>query len=295
VRLATGKFWVFRPRKNGPFSPLFIFVALRKDKVYSTWLGQGMLVFWLICFVCSAQQSSPAAENESAARARQLYWEADVRFKKEPKNVEAAWQFGRACFDAAEFSTNSTERAQIAEQGIAACKQALVQNRDSAVAHYYLGMNIGELAQTRGFGALKLVDQMEREFELARSLDESLDYAGPDRNLGMLYRDAPAWISVGSKSKARKHLIHAVELAPTYPDNRLNLAEGYVKWSDRVGVRREYKALEELWPKARTNFVGAAWSSSWVDWEQRLKQLKKKVEESSKSLESPRQKIEGDR
>jgi hypothetical protein len=254
-----------------------------------------MSPFWLFCFVCCAQQTLSALENDSAARAKKLYWEADARFKAEPKNFEAAWQFGRACFDAAEFSTNSTERAEIAEQGIAACKQALAQNRDSAPAHYYLGMNLGEVAQTRGLSALKLVDQMEREFELARTLDEQLDYAGPDRNLGMLYRDAPAWISVGSKSKARKHLIHAVELAPNYPENRLNLAEGYVKWSDRVGVRREFKALEELWPKAHTNLVGEAWSSSWVDWEQRLKELKKKVEESSKSLESPRQKTEGER
>jgi tetratricopeptide (TPR) repeat protein len=254
-----------------------------------------MLVFWLICFACSAQQSASPLENESATRAKRIYCEADARFKKEPKNVEAAWQFGRACFDAAEFSTNSTERAQIAEQGIAACKQALVQNRDSAAAHYYLGMNLGELAETRGMSALKLVDQIEREFELARTLDESLDFAGPDRNLGTLYRDAPAWISVGSKSKARKHLIRAVELAPNYPDNRLNLAEGYARWSDHPGVRREYKALEELWPKARTNFVGAAWSSSWVDWEQRLKELKKKVQESSNSPGSPHQKTDGGR
>jgi tetratricopeptide (TPR) repeat protein len=257
-------------------------------------LWEGAIIFWLVCLACSAQQSSAVSENESAARANRLYSEADAHYKKEPKNVEAAWQFGRACFDAAEFSTNSTERAQIAEQGIAACKQALSQNRDLAAAHYYLGMNIGELAQTRGLGALKLVDQMEREFELARTLNEQVDFGGPDRNLGLLYRDAPAWISVGSKSKARKHLIHAVELAPNYPENRLNLAEGYVKWSDRVGVRREYKALEELWPKARTNLVGAAWSSSWVDWEQRLKQLKKKVEDSSKSIESPRQKTEAE-
>jgi tetratricopeptide (TPR) repeat protein len=262
--------------------------------VHCSSFWQGMLAFWFLCVACPAQQSASAFENESAARARHLYWEADALFKKEPKNVEAAWQFGRACFDAAEFSTNSTERAQIAEQGIAACKQALVQKRDSAPGHYYLGMNIGELAQTRGLSALKLVDQMEHEFDLARTLDEQLDYAGPDRNLGMLYRDAPAWISVGSKSKARKHLIRAVELAPNYPENRLNLADGYVKWSDRAGVRREVKALEELWPKARTNLVGAAWSSSWVDWEQRLKQLKKKVEDSSKSLESPRQKTEGE-
>ena len=144
-------------------------------------------------------------ENQSATRARRLYWEAEARYKKEPNKVEATWEFGRACFDLAEFSTNSTERAEIAQQGIAACRQALTHDRDSAPAHYYLGMNLGELAQTRGLGALKLVDQMQTEFELARTLNELLDYAGPDRNLGLLYRDAPSWISLGSKSKARKH------------------------------------------------------------------------------------------
>jgi len=267
-------------------------MAIGKIRVF------GPIEFWGLmlgmschCLFCVAQQSNSAAlQIEPALRARNIYWESDARFKKEPKNIEAAWQFGRACFDLAEFSTNSTERAEIAEQGIAACKQALSRNRELAAAHYYLGMNLGEVAQTRGLSALKLVDQMEREFELARTLDELLDYAGPDRNLGLLYRDAPSWISVGSKSKARKHLIRAVELAPNYPENRLNLAEGYVKWSDHNGARRELNALIELWPTARTNFVGSAWISSWVDWEQRLKQLKKKVELPSKALESPRQK-----
>jgi len=272
MRLAIGKIRVFRP--------------------IELWgLVLGVLH---CCTLCLAQQTNAlAAQNESAARARRIYWEADARYRKEPKNVEAAWQFGRACFDVAEFSTNSTERAQIAEKGIAACRQALAQNRDLAIAHYYLGMNLGELAQTRGLSALKLVDQMEKEFELARTSDEHLDYAGPDRNLGLLYRDAPSWISVGSKSKARKNLLRAVELAPGYPENHLNLAEAFLKWSDHNGARLELKALEELWPRARTNFVGAAWSSSWEDWEARLKQLKKKIEGPSKALESPRQKTEG--
>jgi tetratricopeptide (TPR) repeat protein len=271
MRLAIEKIWVFGPPE----------------------LWGWLLAIWCSCSLCLAQQPvARTSENESAARARRIYWEADARHKKEPNKSEAAWQFGRACFDLAEFSTNSTERAAVADQGMAACKQVLARDRNSAVAHYYLGMNIGELAQTRGLSALKLVDQMEKEFELARTLDELLDYAGPDRNLGLLYRDAPSWISVGSKSKARKHLIRAVELAPFYPENRLNLAEGYIKWSDHNGVRREVKALEEIWPMARTNFVGAAWTSGWGDWEQRLKQLKKKVEEPSKTLESPRHKTE---
>lgn len=270
-------------------------LAIGKIRVFGPIEFWGALfAMWCLCTAGKAQPNA-AAQNESNARAMRSYLEADARYKREPKGVEAAWQFGRACFDLADISTNSTERAKVAEKGIAACNQALAQNPALAVAHYYLGMNLGELAQTRGLTALKLVDQMEKEFELARTSDEHLDYAGPDRNLGMLYRDAPSWISIGSKSKAKKHLLRAVELAPGYPENRLNLAEGYVKWSDRNGARREVKALEELWPRARTNFAGIGWSLSWVDWEQRLKQLQKKVEEPSKSLESPRKKTDGER
>ena len=100
-------------------------------------------------------------------------------------------------------------------------------------------MNLGQLARTKGLGALKLVDQMEREFSRARELDEQLDYAGPDRNLGLLYRDAPAIGSVGSRTRAREHLKRAVELAPQYPENRLNLIEAYLKWGERTGAYRE--------------------------------------------------------
>ena len=62
-------------------------------------------------------------------------------------------------------------------------------------------MNLGQLARTRGLSALKLVDQMEREFTRARDLDEHLDWAGPDRNLGLLYGDAPVIGSIGSRTR----------------------------------------------------------------------------------------------
>jgi tetratricopeptide (TPR) repeat protein len=151
-------------------------------------------------------------------------------------------------------------------------------------------MNLGQLAQTRGIGALKLVTQMEREFKAARDLDESFDNAGPDRNLGLLYREAPSLVSIGNRTHAKKHLERAIELAPDYPENRLNLLEAFVKWNDRNGVRRELKALEELWPRARINLAGESWAGSWADWEERLQKTRKKLEEPPKTIESPRQK-----
>ena len=103
-----------------------------------------------------------AAEPDFGGRARRAYSEAQDKYTKATKDKDLGWQFARACFDVADFSTNSAERADFAEQGIAACNQVLAADRDSAVAHYYLGMNLGQLAQTRGVGALKLVDQMDR-------------------------------------------------------------------------------------------------------------------------------------
>jgi hypothetical protein len=76
---------------------------------------------------------------------------------------------------------------------------------------------------------------MEREFSLARKLDEHFADAGPDHNLGLLYRDAPALGSIGSRAKARQHLQRAVELAPQYPEKRLNLIEAYLKWATATG------------------------------------------------------------
>jgi len=229
-----------------------------------------------------------AAEPDFGARARRSFSEAQQKFSLSPQSNEVAWQFARACFDVADFSTNNTERADFAEQGIAACNKVIAAQRDSATAHYYLGMNLGQLAQTRGLSALKLVDQMEREFKISRDLNEKLDYGGPDRNLGLLYRDAPAWISVGSRSKATRHLLRAAELAPDYPENRLNLVESYLKWSDRNGIKREMKLLEETWPRARKLFTGPQWELSWADWTQRLEQVKKKIGEPSRALTSPR-------
>jgi hypothetical protein len=244
-------------------------------------LGIPLATAWLA--TCLA---APADTNY-AAYVNQNYQAAQARYQQAPAEVEAAWQFGRALFDLAHLATNKTERAKLAERGIGICQQAVARQSNSAPAHYYLAMNIGKLAQTRGFSALRLVNQMEREFARARELDERLDSAGPDRNLGLLYRDAPSIVSVGNRGKARQHLKHAAELAPDFPENRLNLIEAYVQWSERKPAQQELASLAQLWPRARTNLAGVAWVESWADWEPRFEKLKAKLGEPSKALGAP--------
>jgi hypothetical protein len=239
-------------------------------------------------FIYSGWGNEPgAAAVGFAQRARQKYAAAQERFHTEPTNAVTAWEFARAAFDRAEFATNDTERATLAVQAISACRGVLASDPKSAPAHYYLGMNLGQLARTKTFGALKLVDEMEREFKTARGLDEYLDYAGPDRNLGLLYRDAPGIGSIGSRSKARQHLLRAAGLAPHYPENRLNLGESANRWRDLKTVQRELAALEDLRASARIEFSGADWEASWADWNSRLDRLRIKAKELAKPLASP--------
>lgn len=228
---------------------------------------------------CGGESDAKAA---FAARARDIFVTAQKRFLAEPTNAVAAWEFGRACFDRAEYATNDTERVTIAEQGIAACRKLLARDARSAPAHYYLGMNLGQVARTKTLGALRIVDEMEREFKAVRGLDEHFDYAGADRNLGLLYFEAPAFASVGNRTKARQHLQRAAEVSPDFPENRLNLVEVYLKWSDSKGAKRELAALDKLWPKAQTNLTGEAWAASWADWEARLKRARKTMAERGK-------------
>ncbi|MEO6034127.1 MAG: hypothetical protein ABIQ35_02615 [Verrucomicrobiota bacterium] len=237
-----------------------------------------------------AESSIATNQLSISGRARQRFFEAQTELRAHPEIDEVAIKFARNAFDWADFSSDNHSREEIALQGIEACRALIERRPKSAAGHYYLALNLGQLAQTKSLGALKLVSEMEKEFQIARGLDEDLDFAGPDRGLGLLYSEAPGWpTSIGSRSKARNHLQRAVLLKPNYPENRLTLLEAYLKWSDQTGSSHEFQALKELWPDAKKEFSGEQWESSWVDWNKRWGKIQARLP-IDKILESPRSK-----
>jgi tetratricopeptide (TPR) repeat protein len=215
-----------------------------------------------------------------AARAGAEFYRAQKQFQSDADNSTNAWQFARACYDLADFATNDAERAALAVQGIAACRQLVAHEPKSVPGHYYLAMNLGQLARTELLGALKLVREMEREFKTAADLDVHFDFAGPERCLGLLYRDAPGWpASIGSRRKAREFLEQAAKLSPDFPENILNLAESDLKWNERDEAKNELGALDALWPDAQKKFTGEIWERSWDDWTTRRDTARKKLGE----------------
>ena len=223
-----------------------------------------------------AADSNPADQDQFRAHAEKVLAAAQKRYETEPTNSVAAWELGRACFGLVTVLEDRKEMERIINEGIAACRASVALDSGSAAGHYYLAITVGKLADLkRNLAAYGMVKEVEREFHKARELDEHFCYAGSDRCLGELYFKAPGWpLSVGSRSKARKHLERAAELAPDFPENRLLLAEAYQKWHDKKPLARELEALEKLWPAARTNFAGADWAADWIDWQPRFDKLR---------------------
>jgi tetratricopeptide (TPR) repeat protein len=236
--------------------------------------------------LCS-QRASAADTNTTQGYLEVEFQKWHRQFETNSNSAETAWNFGRACFDMSSLQKDSSAEARYAQEGIDACHASLELAPNSAPAHYYLGMDLGQLADTkRNLSSFKMIKDIEREFLAAHALDKHFDYAGPSRNLGLLYRDAPAIVSVGSRTKARQYLEEAVELAPEFPENQLNLIESYLKWDYKTEALRQYGELEKMWPPAQKHFTGVPWEMSWTDWNKRLDAIRKKLEKNPKN-ESP--------
>lgn len=243
----------------------------------------GLLGTWAVVLTMALQADClGAADSVFAQRAEKAYQKARDCYRAEPANNDLVWQFARACFYWADFATNSSGRAALAEEGITACRQLLKRDLQSAAGHYYLAMNLGQLARTKTLGALAIVSEMEIELKAAIALNPKLHYAGPHLSLGILYRDAPGWpASIGNRSKAREHLLQAVKLSPDYPENRLILLESYLEWKDKSEFEAELQRVAEVMPQARKQFTGESWEEDWLDWNARWEKLKGKVSSSA--------------
>lgn len=247
----------------------------------------------LLGFVARADDETSVAAKDRAGFAliAQKSYDTAKAAASHTNDLDSRWKFGRACFDLAEeLKSNSNRREQVAQEGITTCKLLLDQNPESAQGHYYLAMNLGEVADVRRFTALKkTVPQMEAEFKVALSLDPKFDFAGPDRNLGMLYLEAPGWpLSLGSKAKGKTHLLQALKLAPEYPENLLNLIEAQLDWGEKKEAIKNLDTLDTVWTNAQAKLSTQEWSSSWADWAVRREAARKKAGKSPKGVPAPK-------
>lgn len=227
-----------------------------------------------------AEIPMPTFSVEFAEAAQIKLINARKKFQADTNSIPAAWALGQACFWRGEFAASDEDRNALANEGISVCRNLVIRAPTVPEGHYFLAMNLGQLARTKWLEALGIVKDLDRGLQLAAAMEPRLDHAGPDRCLGQLYRDAPGWpISVGSKSKTRTHLLKAVELAPDFPENHLVLIETWLMWKEKKTLQHDLDTLGELMPKARKQLTGTDWAAYWDDWDRRWKDIQAKSAE----------------
>lgn len=204
--------------------------------------------------------------------------EAQKQYEADTNSLTKACQLGYAYFFAGEFATNKTYQSELAQHGIDICQRAVALNRNSAEAHYYHALNLGQMARTKLLAALSLVGKMRPALEYASAAKPKLDHAGPDRCLGLLYRDAPGWpISIGNKTKARKHLTRAFAIAPEYPGNVIVQLETSIRWRDYKMIAKYFAIAKPILESARKKLTGKKWEPFWDDWDRRWKEIQQRA------------------
>src|SRR5688572_2967763 len=147
-------------------------VGLNSLRNAGKFTGAALSVILLLLFQRVDAASAHTQTNEAstlrtpaqfAQLARTNFFEAQQRHRQASEDPTRGWEFARACFDLGDFATNNSERAEVAQQAITLCRALLAKNPRLLEARYYLAMNLGQLARTKSLGALKLVDEMERE------------------------------------------------------------------------------------------------------------------------------------
>jgi hypothetical protein len=219
-----------------------------------------------------------AQEPDFTNQAEAAYKAAQDAYARKSSSPQAAVDLARTAFDYADIAPNDVIREQVANHGIATARAAIAAHTNCVGAHYYLALDIGQLARTKMWGALKLLTEMERELKYVIQHDPKYDYAGGHRTIGVLYSEAPGWpTSVGDRKKARYHLEKAVEIAPEYPENHICYMEALVKWKEWKALTDELADYQTAVAKAKEKFTGADWAYDWYDWSQREKLIQQRI------------------
>ena len=218
-------------------------------------------------------------ESDFIDQAELAYKAAQDLYAKKSSSPQEAVNLAHAAFDYADLAPNDVIREQVANHGIAVARAAIAAHTNCVGAHYYLALDIGQLARTKMWGALKLLTEMERELKYVIQKDPKYHYAGGHRTIGVLYSEAPGWpTSVGDRKKARYNLEKAVEIAPEYPENHICYMEALVKWKEWKTLTDAIADYQATLAKAKETFTGPEWAYEWHDWTEREKFVHQRIQ-----------------
>jgi tetratricopeptide (TPR) repeat protein len=160
------------------------------------------------------------------------------------KSFEALWRLARTYSWLADTAASLGTSGVYAQKGMDYAQKAIAADGARVEGQYYLGVTIGQYAETDKVKGRPMVPQVLEAAKKAMTANEKFDHFGPLRLLGSLYAQAPEPpMSVGDHEEGIKILGRTVQMAGGYPLNHLLFAEGLRVTGDLDQAEREYRIV----------------------------------------------------
>ena len=141
-----------------------------------------------------------------------------------PRDFDAAWKLARADYWLGGHVPARESRAMY-EQGIEAGRKAVALHPDRPDGHFWIGANMGALAESFGLRqGIKYRTQIKEELETVRRLAPGYLDGSADRALGRWYYKVPRLFG-GSQKLAESHLRTSLTYDPASTASHYFLAE----------------------------------------------------------------------
>jgi hypothetical protein len=222
---------------------------------------------------CASAMREPAPRPVAADGASTEQIEADVgearrlfatRDPEKVKGAADAWERALAAGDESyetleglirarvwltDHEPDREKRKQLAPSAVHAAQWCRESWPDSPGCAYWLGIALGVQARARKSTAMDALEHIERLWYEALDGDPTIDRAGPERALALLYLRAPGWPrGPGDPDSGLEMARAAVDRDPDYAPNLMALAEALAEtgqWSESDATRQKALAAAE--------------------------------------------------
>jgi tetratricopeptide (TPR) repeat protein len=181
-------------------------------------------------------------DNLESARKAAALWAAELEHN--PQAFDAAWKLARADYWLGGHDAEAARRA-VLENGIAAAGKAIGLQPDRPEGHFWLGANMGALAESFGIRAgLKYRTPIKKALETVLRIDPSFEQGSADRALGRWYYKVPGLFG-GSEQQAERHLRASLAYNEHSTASHFFLAELMTKTGRAEAARAELQRVLE--------------------------------------------------
>jgi len=203
-------------------------------------------------------------ENLASARQATDIWIA--RLKVNPKDFASAWKLAQARYWLGTNGLPESQRKAALEAGIEAARAALAIDPSRPEGHFWLGANMGALAESFGLRqGMKYRGQIREALEATLKLSPSFQQGSADRALGRWYFKVPGLFG-GSNRKSEEHLRKALTYNPNSVVSHLFLADTLADLGRKDEARKEYQAA-----------IDAPFDPDWTPEDRRFKEQAKRL------------------